>query len=85
MENPSDTDFTAAIIKHIQLFQVNDVSLQKTAENILANVKEGITAYIKQRMDLFPDDPAPSERAAYDAYLNVLNHLKKCNSQKPKP
>lgn len=28
---------------------------------------------IKQRMDLLPDDPVPSERAAYDAYLNCLN------------
>jgi len=49
----------------------NPVVGTKTAMQILADK-------IKQRMDLLPDDPVPSERAAYDAYLNCLNW---CNGQ----
>lgn len=41
---------------------------------------EQITKFIKERMDLFPDDPIPSQRAAYDAYLNVLNEIEKLGS-----
>lgn len=28
--------------------------------------------WIKTRMSMFPENPVPSERGAYDAYLNVL-------------
>ncbi len=41
MENTkADTDFKAEIIRQIQLWQTNDVSLQKTAEVILEKAKE---------------------------------------------
>lgn len=35
--------------------------------------KEQLINKITERMNLIPDDPIPSERAAYDAYLNTLN------------
>ena len=38
----------------------------KTALKLLADK-------ITKQMNLLPDDPAPSERASYDAYLNCLN------------
>ncbi len=37
--------------------------------------REQLAAKIKERMDLLPDDPVPSERGAYDAYLNCLTWL----------
>ncbi len=36
----ADVNFMADIIHHIRLFQVNDVSIEKTAENILLKAKE---------------------------------------------
>lgn len=43
---------------------------------------QGIEEYVKTRMDRFQldDDSLPSERAAYDAYLNVLNEITKLKS-----
>lgn len=32
---------------------------------------------VQKRMSLFPDNGTPSERAGYDAYLNVMNEATK--------
>lgn len=39
--------------------------------------EESIIEFLNTRMALYPENPAPSERAAYDAYLNVLQFINK--------
>ncbi len=45
--------------------------MKKLSELSLADLR----SKIKQRMGLLPEDATPSQRAAYDAYLNVFNWI----------
>lgn len=47
------------------------------------NISGVVIDRIKKQLDLIPDDPTPSERSAYDAYLNCLNWVESLNPKTP--